>query len=120
MPQVARGYYTPHDDNTESRTLLPTRQVGHWEGAEHLETEVGVRAPIQPGDESIPSERNVWRHFESYKRSAILHTEQYLQHNAALRFEESATVDLDSLERGEHKLHAIVFIAMDSALTVIQ
>ncbi|KAF2797872.1 hypothetical protein K505DRAFT_414737 [Melanomma pulvis-pyrius CBS 109.77] len=83
----------------ESRAMLPTRISGSWEGAEHSGARVDVHVPIQPGDGSTPSDRNIWRHFESYKRSAILHTAQYLQHSAAMYSEESAFVDFDSLER---------------------
>lgn len=99
----------------ESRAMLPTRKADSWEGAEQSEARVDVQVPIQSGDGSIPSERNIWRHFESYKRSAILHTAQYLQHSAAMYSEESAIVDFDSLERGEQ-----ILVSVDILLTVVQ
>ncbi|USP79459.1 hypothetical protein yc1106_06733 [Curvularia clavata] len=50
-----------------------------------------ARIPFQAVNES---ERRIWQHFESYKRSAILHAEQYLRYSAIRKHDPDSFIDV--------------------------
>ncbi|KAF8847864.1 hypothetical protein BDZ45DRAFT_681613 [Acephala macrosclerotiorum] len=89
-----------HDaEEQESRALLPAlRDQQRVHAADRTYGQPSGHQ--QPEDLSALNERDIWRHFESTKRSAIFHLDQYLHHREIVMqgggAEESASLDLIS------------------------
>lgn len=88
-------------EEQESRALLPAsreqQRVVHGGDRTHAHAEPSAQAE----DLSTLNERDIWRHFESTKRSAIFHLDQYFHHREAVLQEqgagESASLDLSTM-----------------------
>lgn len=97
------GARNPEDCNgeeQESQALLPGQHARDQQRVGNVAARSRADASEQPEDLSKLSNRDVWRHFESTKRSAIFHLEQYLQHREIFREETGARVESQSLDLG--------------------
>ena len=104
MPDIIRGRNTNRDDDMDASALFPSQNTSNRGGASRPRSYDGAHIPFQPGHGVASSERNIWRLFESYKRSAILHTTQLLQYNSEFRTNRSSLREPGSPERGEYLL----------------
>ena len=102
MPELIEGLNIHEDDGMDASALLPLQNASGWDGAAQSRIRDGAHIPFQPGDGTAHSERNIWRLFESYKRSAVLHTKQLLQYNSAFGIDRSSFVGPGPLERSEY------------------
>jgi hypothetical protein len=102
MPELIKGLNIHEDDDMDASALLPLQNASGWDGVAQSRMRDGAHIPFQSGDGTAHSERNIWRLFESYKRSAVLHTNQFLQYNCALSTDRISFVEPGPLERGEY------------------
>jgi hypothetical protein len=61
-----------------------------------------ARFPFQPEGNAGSNERNIWRSFESYKRSTVLHIEQYLQYDHFMNTNQGAKENAEAMIRGKY------------------
>jgi hypothetical protein len=81
----------------------PSRRVTS-SGTERPSSYDSSRISFQAVNES---ERGIWRHFESYKRSAILHAEQYLRYSAVRKHDPESLVHAELSGSDEYNLSII-------------
>lgn len=90
-----------HDtEELESRALLPAQNSRNQQRAGNASDPTGAHTSGQPEDVSGLNDRDIWRHFESTKRSAIFHLDEYLHHREIVR-QEVGTGELGSLDLGK-------------------
>jgi hypothetical protein len=105
-----------HEEEQESRTLLPASEDQHHAG--NARDRTGAQSSGQLEDLSTLNERNIWRHFESTKRSAIFHLDQYLHHRETVRQEagalESESLDLGTISNFSYKQFKLLILDSSS------
>lgn len=88
-------------------SVLSSSQHAPDGGAERSSSRDGAHVPFQATNET---ERGVWRYFESYKRSAILHAEQYLRYSTVGQDDQGSFVDAGPPGPGEYFLSVMLLI----------